>query len=252
MKNRSLADDCAGCSLSSTCVIPLVAKSHSIDGPPDRAKTYRSGEYLLCQEKPGQHIPVICQGLAAVILLTDEGEEILIQAHGPGNIVDPSMWIRKQRTGSFSAKAVTEVTLRFVTSRELTTSLKQSNTAQTVFLDQIRTQLQADQRTMIILRSKDTYWRIQFAIHELIQLLNLTRESPIILPHKIPRWFLSSYTALRPETVSRMLSRLRAEGLIAYRDHHLVIPSYSDLLRRIDTYVNGWSQLNEWPGSGTY
>ena len=257
MNNQSLTDNCAGCPLSDACVLAMTAELRLVDQPADpiarcrTTKTYRSGEYILHQDQAGQHMPVICQGLAAATLLTDGGEEILIHAHGPGSIVDLSRRIRKHRTDSFSVKAVTDVTVRFSTGSELEILLEGSGAAHTIFLDQIGTQLQADQRAMIILREKNTYGRIQLAIHELIRLLHLDHKSPIILPHKIPRWFLSSYTALRPETVSRILSRLRADGLIAYRNHHLVIPSYSNLLRRIDTYVNGWSQLDGRPDSGS-
>ena len=247
MKNRSLTAYCSKCRTSETCIIAMAVEVPLIDGPPDTTaqrettKTYRQGEYIPGQEHAGQYMPVVCQGLAAVTLLTEEGEEILIHAHGPGSIIDLPRWIGKQRAGSHSARAVTDVTLRFVAVGEFTALLKQSDTARTVFLEYIGAQLQIDQRTLILLRSKNTYGRIQLAIHELIQLLKLKREGPVVLPYKIPRWFLSSYTGLRPETVSRMLSRLRNEGLIVHQNHRLVIPNYSNLARSVERCLNGLS-----------
>jgi CRP-like cAMP-binding protein len=78
-------------------------------------------------------------------------------------------------------------------------------------------------------RARSAYVRVAVAISELVRLLGLKGERYIAVPHRIPRWFLASYAALSPETVSRNVTRLRKEGLIAFSKRRLVIASLAKL-----------------------
>lgn len=238
MQARPFIDFCADCLAHGNCVLAtldaLLPAKRAIDivrsGP---VKTYRSGEYILHQDVPYSLAPVICQGLVAIVVFTEGGEEILLHALGPGNIVGLSDWLQGRGTCSLAAKAVTEVAISYVTADDPMTLLKRRDATSTAFLKQLGASIQTAQRATIGLRRKDASVRMLLAIHELIRLLQLNQESPVTMPYKIPRWFFAVYTELRPETVSRMLTRLRNEGLIAYRNRRLVIPDLRKLVWRM-------------------
>lgn len=238
MKVRPSVDCCSDCPASGACVLATLEALPPAKRPIDivrfgPVKTYRSGECILCQESMYSLAPVICQGLVAIVVFTEGGEEILLHALGLGNIIGLSDWLQRTGMCSFAAKAVTEVAISYVTAGDPVILLKRRDATSTAFLKQLGAHMQTAQRATIGLRCKDAYGRMLLTIHELIRLLQLKHESPITMPYKIPRWFFASYTELRPETVSRMLTRLRNEGLIAYRNHRLVIPDLRRLMCRM-------------------
>ncbi|MEC4890368.1 MAG: Crp/Fnr family transcriptional regulator [Nitrospira sp.] len=198
--------------------------------------TYRSGEFLSRQNTRASHALMICRGVVAMVVFTADGEEILLEALGPGHLVGFSDWLQRTRTDSLAAKAVTDVTIRSVTVDDPLTLLRKNDEARTALLEQTRTHITTAQRAMIGLRGHNARAHMLLAIHELTRLLRLKRNRPVIIPHKIPRWFFSAYTGLRPETVSRILSRLQHEGLIARRDGRLAIPDFHKLGHGIRQY----------------
>lgn len=241
MKPLAHQEFCTECPVCGTCAIPKAETLPAIARPLElvrygAVKTYRSGAYILHQDSTPPRAPMICRGLIAVMVSTESGEEILLNVLGPGQIVGLPDWLQRTHTSSVSAKAVTDVAMRFVTVGDPLTLLRQSQATRAAFLEHIGARIRADQRAMINLRSAHAYARTLFAIHELVRLLHLKRERPVIIPHKIPRWFFSSYTGLRPETVSRVLTRLKREGLIAYQNRQLVIPKLDRLTRDISHY----------------
>ena len=237
MKARS-SDLCTECPVYGSCALAKLEAFPPAERPIDNvhygsAKTYRSGEYLLLRQSYMHFLaPTICRGLVAVLVINKEGEEILLHALGPGSIVGLSDWLQRTSSFSLAAKAVTDMTINVVTINEPVTLLKRSDAC----LEQIDAHIQTMQRATLCARCKDGSARMLLAIHELIRLLQLKQDSPVIIPYNIPRWFFASYTGLRPETVSRILTRLRNEGLIAYRKHLLVIPDLPKLVRRVDQY----------------
>lgn len=238
MKALPPFDLCADCPAHGTCVLATLDALPPAERPIDTVrygpvKRYRSGEYILHQDVPYLLAPVICQGLVAVVVFPEGGEEILLHALGPGHIVGLSDWLQRTGMCSLAAKAVTDVAISHVTAGDPVTLLTRRDATSTAFLKQLGIQIQTAQRATISLRGKDAYTRMLFAIHEFIRLLQLNQEGPVIMPYKIPRWFFASYAELRPETVSRMLTRVRNEGLIASRKRRFVIPDLRKLARRI-------------------
>lgn len=241
MKARS-SDLCADCPTYGQCALAKLEALPPAERPIGSArygpaKTYRSGEYLLLHQSYTHFLaPVICRGVVAVFVINEGGEEILLHALGPGNVVGLSNWFQRTSSSSLVAKAITDVTISLFAVSDPLALLKRSDVIRDAYLEQIGTHLQATQRASLCARCKDGSACMLLAIHELIRLLQLERDSPVIIPYNIPRWFFVSYTGLRPETVSRILTRLRNEGLIAHRKRRLVIPNLPKLVRRIREY----------------
>lgn len=247
MKLLPPIDLCADCPVEGSCALVKADDTPPSHRPADRAAigaiaTYRSGEFLLRQDTCTARALMICRGIVAMVVFTADGEEILLETLGPGHLVGFSDWLRHTRTDSLAAKAVTDVTIRSVTVDDPLTLLRESDDARAALLKQTQTHIATAQRAMIGLRGHNARAHMLLAIHELIRLLRLKRTRPMTIPHKIPRWFFSAYTGLRPETVSRILSTLRRDGLIAYRERHLVIPDFSKLAHGIRQYSSFLSE----------
>lgn len=227
---------CGYCFLAELEALPTAREASNLAryGP---HKVYRSGEYILHQESLLSLVPIICSGVVAIVVLTEGGEEFLLHALGPGNIIGLSDWLRKSGTSSIAAKAATDVGLTFVMVDDPLMLLKRADTTGSVFLKQIGMHLHTAQRATVSLHTEDAYTRLLLAIRELVRLLQLEQEGQVTIPHKIPRWFFASFTGLRPETVSRMLTKCRKEGMITYRNRLIVIPDLHALESRIDSHA---------------
>lgn len=236
----------ASCPTCPACGSCFLARWDSIPAPLKPAgivrsgtqQVYLSGDYILHQESVVSLAPVVCWGIVAIMVMTEGGEERLLHALGPGHIVGLSDWLRRRGTSSIVAKAATDVGLSFVTAGDPLQLLNRQPLTGPIFLQQIGMQLHDAQRATISLLSDDAYSRILLAIRELVRLLRLHREGPITIPHKIPRWFFASLTGLRPETVSRMLTQCRKEGILAYRNRLIVISDLGTLESRINRYAH--------------
>ena len=247
MKLLPPIDLCADCPVEGSCALVKAddtSPSYRLADPAaiGLVTTYRSGEFLLRQDTRPARALMICRGIVAMEVFTEDGEEILLEALGPGHLVGFFDWLRHTRTDSLAAKAVTNATIRSVAVDDPLTLLRKNDDARAALLEQTRAHVATAQRAMIGLRGHNAQAHMLLAIHELVRLLRLKRNRPITIPHKIPRWFFSAYTGLRPETVSRILSRLRRDGLIAYRERHLTIPDFSKLAHGIRQYSSFLSE----------
>lgn len=222
---------CAECSASSRCVFEegssVRAKRLANGTRHGFERSHESGEYIAYPAFSPAHVSLICHGLAALFFITEKGDETLLHALGPGMIIGLSDCLQQRPISSIAARAVTNVRIRYVTIGPNMGAVAPG----AVFANQIGVQLETVQRASLCMRSQGAYARVAFAIHELVRILGLAGATNITFPHRIPRWFLASYTALSPETVSRTLTRLQKEGLIAFRKRRLVVVSLAGLER---------------------
>ena len=199
-----------------------------IKGPP---RLYRRGDYLFCAGDPFQSLYVIRAGAIKTYLISEDGKEQIIGFYGPGETIgfDAIVDGRYQcNAAALDTSNVCNVSFEAVSilcerSPKLLHHLMREISGETQRLASMLLlgKKSADQRVAAFLLSQSGHQRQQ-------------GYSATALALSMTRGDIGKYLGLTIETVSRVLSRFEAQGLVA-KDRKQICIRDLKALRRVAT-----------------
>jgi CRP/FNR family nitrogen fixation transcriptional regulator len=171
--------------------------------------TYRRGAEIFGEAEPAEYIYELKEGAVRSYTLLSDGRRQINSFHLPGDIFG----IEKGQTHRFTAEAIVDTTIRLASRRSLFEGRLARNTPVTNnILKLITKNLQHAENHMLLLGRKTALEKVAAFLIEMDR--RLTAAGVMVLP--MNRRDIADYLGLTLETVSRALSILKGEGLLAF------------------------------------
>ncbi len=194
-------------------------------------KHYRSGQDIIHEGEPSAWLHLVCRGLVMVTTLGEGGEESVLHVVGVGGIADIRDCFLSSDIHTVSARALTDTTILFIRHDELHKRLETVPSFAARLLGQTAAQLQMLEERYAERESEDAHRRVVRTLLRLVQLseqgsgaVPAGRQAEGVLPFPLGRSLLSQLAGTSPETISRVMARLRKLGVARQARHEVRIP----------------------------
>jgi CRP-like cAMP-binding protein len=194
-------------------------------------KDYRIGQDIIHEGEPSAWLHLVCRGLVLVTALSEGGKESVLHVVGCGGIADIRDCFSSSDIHAVSARALTDTTILFIRHDELHKRLEAAPFPAMKLLGQIATQLQMLEERYAERESEDAHRRVVRTLLRLVRLsekgsaaMPAGRQAEVVLPFPLGRPLLSQLAGTSPETISRVMARLRKLGVVRQARHEVRIP----------------------------
>lgn len=168
----------------------------------------RPGEVLFTQGDPARYFYLICVGAVKLFLLSREGEEKVIDVVPAGQMFAEAVMFMEHRRYPVSAGALAESRLLAFDNEVFLSLLGESPDLTLRLLGTMSRRLHQMVREIDELTLHNANYRF------ITYLLQQERTGPNRVDLNVPKQVIASRLSIKPETLSRILSRLRDRGLI--------------------------------------
>lgn len=168
----------------------------------------QAGEFLFSQGDPARHFFMVLEGSLKLFLLSREGEEKVIELVSPDQFFAEAVMFMEHGRYPVNASALTESRLLAFDNHTLLQLLHESRELTLRVLAAMSRRLHALVREIDELTLHNATYR--FVTYLLQQ--ERTAGTRVDLP--LPKQIIASRLSIKPETLSRILARLREQGLV--------------------------------------
>ncbi|MBX3236296.1 MAG: Crp/Fnr family transcriptional regulator [Nitrospiraceae bacterium] len=165
----------------------------------------------------------MCQGLVLESRWDHGRQEPVGQLTGPGGLIDPAAALQQPSRGAVTATTLTETTLIFLPQPLVNRCLQHSPQIMRKLLGYLCAQLHLLEVRYYLRSSCDVYARVAHTLLWMADQIGRVSADSVTIPLKCDRRVLAQLVGASPETVSRMISRLREENLVECRDNSIDI-----------------------------
>ncbi len=172
---------------------------------------------------------LVCKGLVMVTATNETGRETVVHLVGVGGLLNATDIFLDSPTHSMSGVAVGESTIALVKPDLLTGTLQTNPSLIKQCLRLFSTQMHILEERFCHLQFHDVDTRMVHTILQLVHICGLEGEKKVIFPFRLKRSVLAQIVGATPETVSRVMARLRKGGLVLQSDRQMIIPDLDRL-----------------------
>lgn len=222
---------CTACPLQSHCPLPTVAKgSGGSRATPIIQTRYRAGQHIINEGEPVIGLHVLCDGWAVVAKsVRMEQDDLTIHIVGAGGLLDVSDNLAAFPAYSSAVKSLTSSTVAFIRSDEFTRRLETDRTFSGKLLRLVARQLHALEEQYVVRFSLDAASRTIHTLLGFAQSYRLEHSKAVTLPMKLSRSSLAEIVGTTPETISRVISKLKQQRHVLETQRETIIPDMERL-----------------------
>jgi len=183
------------------------------------SESLAANEVVFWEGDPAEHLFEIASGCLRLYKLMPDGRRAITGFMFAGEILGVSFKDRYL----FTAEAVTDVTLRRYSRAHMEASLARMPGLSRELLAMACDELSAAQDQMLLLARKTAQERIASFLLTVAKRMSVTGGPAKEIELPMARLDIADFLGLTIETVSRVLSKLKAEGVIALPNAHRVV-----------------------------
>lgn len=180
-----------------------------------------AGDVLFRHGQPAERFYFLRDGLVKLFRLSPEGDEKIIELMQPGQtFAEAVMFMGPQSRYPVSAEAVNESRLYSFDQKTFLGLLHESSDACFGLLASMsrRLHMLVNQIESLTLQNA-TYRLVAYLLEQIPQDVKTSPEVQLITPKGV----IASHLAIQPETLSRILAKLRQGGLIDVQGNHITV-----------------------------
>lgn len=178
-----------------------------------QARGYRAGEFIYRYGENATSLFVVASGTAKLIRPSVHGQEVMLNILGPGEGCG-TLGILGQAVYPDSAVALTDACALEIPARAFQEAMGRQPRLALAVLDEVLHRLDQAQETIRRLSADNVEQRVAAALLVLADKLGDSQGEKIALEVPLTRTDLAALTGMTPETVSRVMSRLRDDGIV--------------------------------------
>ncbi len=177
-------------------------------------RKFSPGEFIFVRGDTARSIYFLRQGLVKTTISSEEGEELILGVHKPGEVFGELCLCSGERRAQAVAMEATEVVeIRF---DDLITHLQQNRQALTNFLTNVVQHLSEAYDQLRMLAFEKTLQRMALALLKLAQKLGKPTAEGVEIEHYLRQEELAQMIGVAREVASSTLNHLRTMGLVTY------------------------------------
>jgi CRP/FNR family transcriptional regulator, cyclic AMP receptor protein len=178
-----------------------------------RARRFASGEYLIRQGDPGDHLLILLEGHVKASTVDSRGREVVLSFRGPGDVLGELTFTRADPRSS-NVIAIEAIQARAIAASEFSLYLKQRSTAALTLIDVISRRFRDANDARLQFGDLDTVGRVAARLTELCERYGDRTDSGVHIRLPITQEDLGSWTASSRAGVADALRTLRELGWI--------------------------------------
>ena len=180
-----------------------------------------AGDTLFRHSQPAERFFFLRDGMLKLFRLSPEGDEKIIEIVQPGQtFAEAVMFMGTQGRYPVSAEAVSESRLYAIDQKPFLNLLRESHEASFGLLASLsrRLHMLVNQIESLTLQNA-TYRLVAYLLEQIPRDVKTSPEVQLTTPKGV----IASRLAIQPETLSRILAKLRSRGLIEVHGNHITV-----------------------------
>lgn len=220
----------------------LVEMSKNLAPSECSSSTHAANKAILIQSGVSTGVYIVCSGLVMESRWDQGQQEPVAHLVGPGGIIDPATALQRSPRGAITATTLMDTTLMYVPYHLVDRCLSNHGQLMRTLLGYVCAQLRLFEVRYYLRTACDVYARVVHTLLWIADLIGILTEQKTVLPLRCDRRVLAQLVGSSPETVSRMMSRLRDENLVICREHAIEILDHAKLSQM---FINALSPSEE-------
>lgn len=233
---ESSAEHCAKCAWIGECPFPeLITVAETGGAPTAVIKHYRAKQVVVEQGEPVTWLCVVCEGVVAVNFLDENGKEGVVHLTGPSGMLAPTDFFLGRLVHLVSAVTLSKVMVAFIKPQALWERIGRDQVFAGRLLRRLADQMSVLEQRYARSQTQNARTRSIQIILEMVRLLGQENLQRVVLPIGLTRSVLAQLIGTTPETVSRVMTQLKRDGLLKSSDSRLVVPNLQALRNTLRT-----------------
>src|SRR3990172_5618698 len=205
-----------------------------------------AGDALFRHSQPAERFFFLRDGMIKLFRLSPEGDEKIIEIMQPGQtFAEAVMFMGTQGRYPVNAEAVSESRLYAIEQKAFLNLLRESSEATFGLLGSMsrRLHMLVNQIESLTLQNA-TYRLVAYLLEQIPRDVKTSPEVQLTTPKGV----IASRLAIQPETLSRILAKLRSGGLIEMQGNHITVRDVTveALTPLLTKHIPGFGELFRW------
>ena len=192
-------------------------------------KTYDKGDVIFTEGSPGEAFYFLHSGRAKASKLFPGGQEIIICTLGPGDIFAEVTLLKKEQNYPVTATALVKSEVGFINNRDLEDLLKNNPSMALELIRQQNEKLLEAHYRIRNMGFTDVSARTVSILKKLSENFGKETEEGIVINFTLSRQDLASIVGTTRETVSRVISSLKNQGIIEIKEKRIIIKDMDEM-----------------------
>ena len=184
-----------------------------------RREILKPGEAAFWEGDTASHVFLVAEGCLRLSRILPDGRRAVTGFAFTGELV--ALWMPGFHTET--AEAITEVRLHRLTQAKFQAAVDASDDLRPQLLARICEKMSATQRHLVVLGQLTAEERVAHFLTTLARRTEADRTRPIIVELPMTRLDIADYLGLTIETVCRVISKFKRDGLLELRGRHSLI-----------------------------
>lgn len=194
-----------------------------------KTRTYEKGEIIFSEGSPGEAFYFLYSGRVKASKLFPGGQEIIICTLGTGDIFAEVTLLKKDQPYPVTATALAKSEVGFIFNKDLEELLKNNSN---MALELIRLQNEKLLEAHYRIRNMgytDVSARVISILKTMSDNFGKKTEEGIVINFELSRQDLANIAGTTRETVSRIISGLKNQGIIGFQGKRIIIKSIEEM-----------------------
>lgn len=215
---------------------PLTLESLFAAQPADKLA---AGAAAFWESDPASHVFQVTEGCLRLYCILPDGRRAITGFVFAGDMLG----LACQGTYRYTAEAVTTVRVRRLSRARLQGMREGTEQLQSLLLTKIFEELSAAQQHIIVLGQLGAEERVAHFLVSAARRTRVDQKRPVVIDLPMTRLDIADYLGLTIETICRVLSKLKRDGLIALEGRHTVILRRLSELRELAGDIQDFKAL---------
>ncbi|MCG0275125.1 MAG: Crp/Fnr family transcriptional regulator [Thermosediminibacteraceae bacterium] len=193
-------------------------------------RNYKKGSVIFFEGEPGEAVYFVKSGKVKVYKADGEGREYILHFFGEGDVFAEAVLLEGGPYPA-TAEAVEDSTVGFIKNEDLEHLIKQTPDLAMKIIKIMASRLRDSQEKIKNLAFGDTYNRIACFLHRICLDHGKTTSRGIEIELPVTRQELAALVGTSRETVSRILSQMKKDGIIDIDRQKIIVLDEKKLMR---------------------
>ncbi|MBO8138070.1 MAG: Crp/Fnr family transcriptional regulator, partial [Desulfotomaculum sp.] len=186
-------------------------------------KNYKKGETIFWEGDPGDAFYFLYSGKVKTLKLFPTGQEIIICTLGPGDVFAEVTLLKKDQTYPVTAVALENSEVGFIRNKDLEELLRENPDLALELIRQLNNKLIDAHHRISSMSVTDVFTRTITIIKKLSDSFGRETDKGIEVGLKLSRQDMANLVGTTRETISRVLSKLKNQGIIELNKQQIII-----------------------------
>lgn len=194
---------------------------------------FKKGQILIRAGSNPKGVYYIEEGVVKEDWISDNGKEVLLNLYKPASFI-PMSWVLNDSNNNHSFEALTDVVVKISPKQKFLSFIEEEPGILMDLLKRVFSGIDGLWLHFEFLASGNSYLKMISLIVTLAKRFGQKEEKDIVISLKISERNISDYAGVSRETASRMLNKLKRQGLVTFEKGIIYVHDLNELENILD------------------